>query len=120
MRIVIPTDDKKGSDADVAGHFGKCGTYTFFDENGKMLEVINNVSEHMGGQGLPPELMKKHGADILLCKDLGPRALNLCRELGIEVYVDSAKTAKELFAMWKNNKLKKATTQDVCEEHKKE
>ena len=118
VKIVIPTNNKKGLNDKIADHFGRCLTYTFIDEKGNLLEVIGNTSEHMGGVGLPPELMKKHGADILLCKDLGPRALNLCRELGIEVYVCQAKTVKEIFEMWKNNKIKKAGAEDVCEEHK--
>ena len=118
VKIVIPTNDKKGLNDKIADHFGRCLTYTFIDEKGNLLEVIGNTSEHMDGVGLPPELMKKHGADILLCKDLGPRALNLCQELGIEVYVCQAKTVKEIFEMWKNNKIKKAGAEDVCEEHK--
>ena len=118
MKIVIPTNNKRGLDDKIADHFGRCLTYTFIDEKGNLLEVIGNTSEHMGGVGLPPELMKKHGADILLCKDLGPRALNLCRELGIEVYVCQAKTVKEIFEMWKNNKIKKAGAEDVCKQHK--
>ena len=118
MKIVIPTNNKKGLNDKIADHFGRCLTYTFIDEKGNLLEVIGNTSEHMGGVGLPPELMKKHGADILLCKDLGPRALNLCGELGIEVYVCQAETVREIFEMWKNNKIKKAGAEDVCEEHK--
>ena len=118
VKIVIPTNDKKGLNDKIADHFGRCLTYTFIDEKGNLLEVIGNTSEHMGGVGLPPELMKKHGADILLCKDLGPRALNLCQELGIEVYVCQAKTVKEIFGMWKNNKIKKAGAEDVCKQHK--
>jgi len=118
MKIVIPTNNKKGLNDKIADHFGRCLTYTFIDEKGNLLEVIGNTSEHMDGVGLPPELMKKHGADILLCKDLGPRALNLCRELGIEVYVCQAKTVKEIFEMWKNNKIKKAGAEDVCKQHK--
>jgi predicted Fe-Mo cluster-binding NifX family protein len=118
MKIVIPTNNKKGLNDKIADHFGRCLTYTFIDEKGNLLEVIDNTSEHMGGVGLPPELMKKHGADILLCKDLGPRALNLCGELGIEVYVCQAETVREIFEMWKNNKIKKAGAEDVCEEHK--
>ena len=62
--------------------------------------------------------MKKHGADILLCKGIGPRALNLCKELGIEVYVCQAETVREIFKMWKNNKIKKAGIENVCEQHK--
>ena len=118
MRIVIPTNDKKGLDDQIVDHFGRCLTYTFLNEKGEVLEVIDNTSEHMGGKGLPPELMKKHGADILLCKELGPRALNLCEQLGIDVYVGRAETVREIFEMWKNNKIKKANAGDVCEQHK--
>ena len=102
----------------MADHFGRCQTYTFLNEKGELLETIDNTSEHMGGIGLPPELMKKHGADILLCKELGPRALNLCEQLGIDVYVGQAETVREIFEMWKNNKIKKADEGDVCEQHK--
>ena len=118
MKIVIPTDSKKGLEDTVADHFGRCLTYTFLNEKGEVSEIIDNTSEHAGGKELPPELMKKHGADILLCKDLGPRALNLCKELGIEVYVCRAGTVKEIFNLWKNNKIRKAGMEDVCEEHK--
>jgi len=118
MKIVIPTDNKKGLNDIVAEHFGRCNTYTFLDEKGKVIEIIDNTSEHMGGSGLPPELMKKHGANVLLCKGLGPRALQLCKQLGIDVYVYQAKTVKEIFELWKNNKIKRASFEDVCEEHK--
>lgn len=118
VKIVIPTDDKKGLDDKIAEHFGRCNTYTFLDEDGKVLEIIDNTSEHMGGIGLPPELMKKHNANVLLCKGLGSRALNLCKELGIEVYVNHSETVRNIFEMWKNNKLQRASSEDVCEEHK--
>lgn len=118
MKIVIPTDNNKGLNDIVAEHFGRCNTYTFLDEKGKVIEIINNTSEHMGGIGLPPELMKKHGANILLCSGLGPRAIDLCKQLKIDVYVIKAKTVKEIFAIWKNKKVKKAGFDDICEEHK--
>ena len=118
MKIAVPTDNKKGLKDTVAEHFGRCLTYTFLNEKGEVLEIIDNPSEHMGGEGLPPELMKKHGADILLCKDLGPRALALCGQLRIDVYVIQAKTVKEIFEMWKNNKIKKASREDIYEQHK--
>lgn len=118
MKIVIPTDSKKGMDDKIAEHFGRCNTYTFLNEEGKVLEIIENTSEHMGGQGLPPEIMKEHNANVLLCRGLGPRALTLCEEFGIEVYVKQAETVKDIFEMWKNNQLQKASSDDVCEEHK--
>lgn len=118
MKIVIPTNNKKGLDDQVADHFGRCLTYTFINEKGEVTDIIDNTCEHMGGTGLPPELMKKHCADILLCKDLGPRALALCRELGINVYICRAGTIKECFELWQNNQLKQACSDDVCQEHR--
>ncbi len=118
MKIVIPTDSKKGLDDTVAEHFGRCNTYTFLDEKGKVIEIIDNTSEHLGGSELPPKLMKKHEADVLLCRGLGPRALNLCKQLGIDVYVGQAETVKEMFRLWKDKKIKKADFEDVCGEHR--
>ena len=118
MKIVVPTNDKKGLDSSIAEHFGRCETYTFLDGKGNIIKIIDNTSEHMGGIGFPPELMKKHNANVLLCKGLGPRALNLCEQLGIDVYVYQAETVKEIFYLWKNKKLNKANFEDVCEEHR--
>lgn len=118
MKIVIPTNAKKGLEDKIAEHFGRCLTYTFLDQKGKLLEIIDNTSEHMDGIGLPPELMKKHGADVLLCRGLGPRAINLCRELGIDVYVYQTETVRDIFELWQDKKLKKAGREDACEQHK--
>ncbi|MFH0961089.1 MAG: NifB/NifX family molybdenum-iron cluster-binding protein [archaeon] len=119
MIIAIPTDGKRGLAELVAEHFGRCRTYTFLDERGAIVEIIDNTSEHMGGSGLPPELMKRHGAGVLLCKSLGPRALDLCGHLGITVFVCQAGTVKEAFKMFKAKKAKKAGQDDICEEHRK-
>ena len=97
VSIAIPTNSRSGMGEQVAEHFGRCKTYTFIDENGQVLKTVDNTSEHMGGSGLPPELMKKNGADILLCKTLGPRALELCGKIGIDVYIGEFKTVKEMF-----------------------
>jgi predicted Fe-Mo cluster-binding NifX family protein len=118
IKIVIPTNSNKGLEDNIAEHFGRCNTYTFLDEKGKVIKIIDNTSEHMGGLGLPPKLMKKHGANILLCRELGPRALNLCQHLGIDVYIGQVRTAKEIFKLWKDNKIKKADLSNVCEKHR--
>ena len=118
MKIVIPTDGRRGLEDRVAEHFGRCNTYTFLDGNGKVVEIIGNTSVHMGGEGQPPELMKKHGAEVLLCRGLGPRALDMCGQLGIEVYVCEAETVKEIFRKWKAGRIERAGPEDVCEEHR--
>lgn len=114
MKIAIPTDDKKGLDGKVAEHFGRCLAYAFLNEDGDVVEIIDNTSAHMGGIGLPPEFIKKHGADVLLCKGLGLKALELCEQFEIDVYIYPSETVREIFEMWKNNKIKKASINDVC------
>lgn len=117
MIIVVPTNSNKGLEDSVAQHFGRCKTYTFLNEKGELIEVIDNTSEHMGGEGLPPELMKEHNANVLLCKGLGFRAIKLCNEFDIKVYVHKSESVKELFKLWKDNKLKRAGSDDACKEH---
>lgn len=115
MKIAIPTDDGKI----VAGHFGRCVSYACFDEGGKALEEIKNTSEHMGGQGLPPELLKNNNVDVLLCRDLGPNAIHLCKSNGIKVYKNvEAETISDLFKLWQDGKLVETALSDGCESHK--
>ena len=118
MKIAIPTEEDKESNKIVAEHFGRCDSYTIVDEKGDIIEIIQNTSEHMGGKGLPPEILKKHDVEILLCRGLGPRAIKLCNNYGIDVYVAEAETVKDIFELWQSNSLKKAGLDDVCEEHK--
>jgi len=114
MKIAIPTDDK----INVAYHFGRCKVYLCFDENGKETGEIKNTSEHMGGNGLPPELLHKNKVDILLCKDLGPNAIQNCHIYGIKVYKDnSTDKISELVRLWKANKITEAGLNDGCESH---
>lgn len=117
MKIAVPSEDKQGEKSRVSEHFGRCSTYTFLDEKGKVIEIIDNTSEHIGGTKLPPELMKRHGASVLLCQGLGPRALSMCKEFGIDVYVGRANTVKEIFEKWKGKKISMATADDTCKEH---
>jgi predicted Fe-Mo cluster-binding NifX family protein len=72
----------------------------------------------MGGAGLPPELMKEKGVGVLLCKDLGLRAINLCKELGIDVYTCQADTVRDIFRIWQEKKINKAGPQDACQQDK--
>ncbi len=117
MKIAVPCDGKRGLNEKIAEHFGRCLYYTIIDEDGEIIEIINNTSEHMGGQGLPPELLKKNKVNVLLCNGIGPRAIEMCKQLDIEVFVCEGETIKEVFDFWKNNKLNVASEEDSCGVH---
>jgi predicted Fe-Mo cluster-binding NifX family protein len=113
MKLAIPTNNGKN----IAEHFGRCEFYAILNEKGEDLGQIENTSEHMGGTGLPPELMKEHQINILLCRDIGPKALDLCQRLKIEVFTDQAETIEEIFLAWKNNRIKKPNKNNSCKQH---
>ncbi|MFA5249883.1 MAG: NifB/NifX family molybdenum-iron cluster-binding protein [Parachlamydiales bacterium] len=116
-RIAVPSDGQKGLKENVAEHFGRCPFYTILDENGFILEFLKNASAHMGGTGLPPEFLKENNIEVLLCQGIGPKAISLCKSLGIDVYISQTATVEEIFQFWKNKTLKKAGLQDGCEDH---
>jgi len=119
MRIAIPTEGKGSLDDLLSDHFGRCKTFTIVDENGNFIEGIDNIGTHMGGSLLPPEILKKHDVDVLLCRDLGIKALNLFNNFGIKVCTGDAKTARDIFEQWKSNKITDANVNDVCKGHER-
>jgi predicted Fe-Mo cluster-binding NifX family protein len=117
MRIAVPTDGKKGKKEVVAEHFGRCETFTVFDEKGNFVDTIENTSQHMGGSGMPPELLKKNKIDVLVCQGLGPNAISMCEGFGIQVYLAHADTAEHMFNLWLDKKAKRAGNEDGCKDH---
>jgi len=118
MKIAVPTNGQKGFEEFVTEHFGRCQTYTILNENGALIEVINNTSSHMGGKGLPPELLKENNIKVLLCRGVGPKALLLCQKFSIDTYVIPGNFVKEIYQKWKSDKLSNATLNDTCKEHR--
>ena len=117
MKIAIPTLGSTGLDDTVAVHFGRCPYYTILDEQGTIISIIDNSSVHTNGTQSPPELLHQHNITVLLCQDLGPKALQLCKQLNIEVYVNAEPTVRGLFTRWQNKELTQAGDNDICKEH---
>ena len=118
MKLCFPTEGNAGFIELIGEHFGRTPTYTIYDLKSHDIKVIENTSEHMGGIGYPPELMKKEGVDILICRGLGRRALSMFIEYGIEVYIGASGSVENAISDYKNMRLKKATVSDSCSEHK--
>jgi predicted Fe-Mo cluster-binding NifX family protein len=117
MRLCIPTMGYKGLSEMVGEHFGRVPTYTIVDAETNKVEVIQNTSQHMGGSGYPPELMANANVDVMLCSNLGHRAIGMFEEFGIEVYSGASGTVEDALNMWKSNMLQMATDKNACERH---
>lgn len=117
MKLCFPTNGYAGIYESIGEHFGRTPTYTIYDIESNNIKIVDNSSEHMGGIGYPPEIMKKEKVDILICKGLGKRALGMFVDYGIDVYIGATGTVERSISDYKNMKLKKATFSDSCSEH---
>jgi len=118
MKVAVPTMGKNGLNDEVSPHFGRAPTFTIVDTETNEVKVINNTSQHTGGQGYPPEIMQKEGTEVMLCSGLGPRAITMFETFGIEVFVGASGTVKNAIAMWKDGKLQEATDANACRDHR--
>ena len=82
MIIAIATDSNS-----VAGHFGRCQSYTLVTvENGK--ETGRDSVQSPGHEpGVLPKFLHDKGANCVICGGMGPRAQMLFEEQGIHTYV---------------------------------
>ncbi len=117
MRVCVPSSGSGGLDDYLGDHFGRVPTYTIVNTDTGEVEVISNQSEHMGGSGLPADLLAQEGVDTLICAGLGRRAINLFNQHGITVYVGASGTVKEAIEEWRGDRLSEASESDACRRH---
>lgn len=117
MKVCIPTKEKGGMEDELSEHFGSAPTFTIIDAETMTVEVVPNKSDHFGGTGKPPEQIERTGAKVVVCRGLGPKAMILLRDYGIEVFVGASGNAKEAFEMWSKGELQKASLKDACQGH---
>ncbi len=117
MKIGIPSMGQKGLDDQVGEHFGRVPTYTIVDLDNDEVKVVENTSHHTGGSGDPPQIMKQEGVDVMVCRGLGRRAIDLFQQLGIDVYIGATGSVRDTVEAFKNGQLQQATMTDGCQQH---
>jgi len=115
--ICFPTEGNKGLDDIIGQHFGRVPYFTLYDTESDEVKVIDNQSEHMGGRGLPGEILSKLGINVLICRGAGRRALQIMGSKGISIYFGAMGKVKDALEAWKNNELQLAQEGDACQEH---
>lgn len=118
MKVCVPTMEDGGLNGMVAQHFGRAPTFTIVEIETNAVEVIPNTGEHMGGAGVPPDFIALKGTHIMLCSGLGPRAVNMFEQYGIDVFVGASGTVLDAITAWQNELLSEATDGNTCREHR--
>ncbi len=121
MKIGVPTMGDKGLEETVGGHFGRSPTFTVVDLKTNDVKVLSNTSEHFGGVKQAPEILAEAGVEVMLCQGLGPRAISMFEQFGIEVYVGAdsdGTTVSDVLKAFQSGLLHEVSDKDACEEHR--
>jgi predicted Fe-Mo cluster-binding NifX family protein len=118
MKVAIPTLGMRGLDDEVFPHFGRAPTFTVVNLETGEVKVVPNMSEHMGGFGKPPEQLAELGVSAVITSNLGPRAIEMFRSFGIEVYVGAYGKVRDAVELFRRDSLQKASLQSACREHR--
>ncbi len=108
---------ENGMEERVAGHFGKSPGYVIYDTSTKEAITIKNTSEHLGGTGYPPEILARNGVNVVVCSNLGPKAVQMLKSYDIDVYVGASGSVKMAIASWERGELQPASLDNACQDH---
>jgi len=117
MKICVPTMGEAGMEEAICQHFGRAPTFTIVDTDSGKITVLPNVSEHMGGTGLPTETIFAAGVQLMIVGGLGPKAVAMFNEGGVDVFVGATGTVKDAIDDWRANMLSRAIVDNACQDH---
>ncbi len=86
--IAIAAEDDKGLDGEVSHHFGRCLSYVVAEvEGGKVVSTRVQMNPHYENHqpGQMPVFIRGLGADVILAGGMGPRAVAMFQQFGMEV-----------------------------------
>ena len=102
----------------VAGHFGHCENFIFFDtENGK-ITAENSVPNPGHKPGFLPNFLADNGAEVIITGGMGGGAVDIFNERGVEVILGVQGDARTAVETYLRGELK--STGSICHHHEHE
>ncbi len=80
MKICVPLTEENGMDSKISDHFGKSPFLAFYDDETQKLEIVKVTRKHASGQLTIAEIVLNSGADVLICSNIGPKAIDLLKK----------------------------------------
>jgi predicted Fe-Mo cluster-binding NifX family protein len=87
-RIALACEDNQGLSGQISQHFGRCPYYLIVDVEGHEIEKTDSVDNPYYNNHVPgmvPQFIKEQGANVMIAGGMGPRAIDMFTNLGIEV-----------------------------------
>lgn len=102
----------------VAGHFGHCENFVFFDTENGQIVAENSVPNPGHRPGFLPNFLADNGAKVVIAGGMGGGAVDIFNERDVEVILGAQGDVRENVAAYLRGELK--STGSVCHEHEHE
>jgi predicted Fe-Mo cluster-binding NifX family protein len=106
--LAVASDDDQGLRGEVSMHFGRCPYYTLVKVvNGKVASARTVANPHFQNHrpGMMPQYVSGMGADVVLAGGMGPKAIQLFGNLGIDVATGAVGQVGEVVDAYLNGRL---------------
>jgi len=118
MKICIPTQEDKGVDSQVHGHFGSAAYFILYDAESKEMETISNKNkDHMHGACQPLSALDNRKVDAVVVGGIGAGALMGLNAGGIRVFQGIEGTVRQNVDALVEGKLLEMILQHTCGRH---
>ena len=107
--LAVAAEDELGLDGRVAGHFGRCPAYVVVNTVGDQIQdarVVRNPHFHHHEPGQVPQFVRSLEVDAILAGGMGPRAVDMFSQFGIEVATGIEGTVREAVGEFLSGRLK--------------
>jgi len=110
MKIVVAAMGKT-----VAGHFGHCENFIFFDIADNAIAAETSVPNPGHRPGFLPNFLADNGCQVIISGGMGGGAVDIFNERGVEVIVGAMGDARANVEAYLKGELK--STGSVCHQH---
>jgi len=118
MKIAFPTQDNRGMDSPVFGHFGSAPQFIIVDSSSGTFESAENPDrEHQHGQCQPLAALSGRTVDAVVVGGIGAGALQKLNTAGIKLYRAVEGTVNENLELVKSGLLPLFTLDQTCAGH---
>ncbi|MEN8150613.1 MAG: NifB/NifX family molybdenum-iron cluster-binding protein [Planctomycetota bacterium] len=103
LRVAVAAADELGLDGPVSAHFGRCPAYVVAEVRGEEVtgnEVVANPHFANHAPGQVPRFLADLRADVVLAGGMGPRAVHILQNHGIEVATGATGTIRDAIHSW--------------------
>jgi len=116
-RIAFACEDDTGLQSEVSAHFGRCPYYTVVEVEGNEIvrsEVLKNPYFDNHQPGAVPQFIQTQNVNVMIAGGMGPRAIDLFTQFGIEVATGVQGQVKNVAAAYLDGRISGVAP---CEHH---